>query len=64
VLAKFEEIMKAHPKITLALCGALFAVEVAQLSETCMWLAEAFREVHRAEVARDAAKAVSEALGG
>ena len=53
-----------HPKITLAMCGAAFAISAFQVFETGGWFVKAFRDAHRAQVASEAMRAVSESLGG
>jgi len=61
---KLTGFIEGHPKLMLALCGAALALQVFELAEVSRTLAAAFREAHRAEIASDAARAASEALGG
>lgn len=53
-----------HPRFMLAACGAALALQVYELTETTEWLAQAFRAVRESELASDAARMASEAMGG
>lgn len=62
-MEKIGDYIGDHPKIMIALCGALVAVEAFKLFEACRWLSEAVVRAHLRELADDARMA-SEALGG
>jgi hypothetical protein len=64
VFSKAGNFIEAHPKIMVALCGAAVALQMFEIFETMGIFTSAFRDAHQAEIASDAARAASEALGG
>lgn len=64
VADKAGEVVGKHPKLVIALCGALIALEAYRLFEMGRIVARVVADAHRAEMAADAAWFASEALGG
>lgn len=62
--AKTEGWLESHPRITLALAGAAFALVSLEFFEGARMFLKVFRAAHIAEFAADEARAASEALGG
>jgi hypothetical protein len=62
--AKLGGFLEDHPRAMVFLCGGLVAFYAFDLFEASGWFVKAFRAAHEAELAADAARAASEALGG
>jgi hypothetical protein len=62
---KIEAFAHEHPKVILALAGAVITMELYDLFDMGVMIAGFFREARRLDLAKsNAARAASEALGG